>query len=94
MGSMRKQFSKEFKAKVALEALKGLKTTAELSSDFGVHVTQINQWKKELKEGLPNVFAGKKTAEKKQQEKMTDDLYKRIGQLEMDNNWLKKKLCI
>lgn len=92
MGSMRKQFSKEFKAKVALEALKGLKTTAELASDFGVHTTQINQWKKELKEGLPTVFAGKKTAEEKQQEKIVDDLYKRIGQLEMDNNWLKKKL--
>jgi len=93
MGRMRKQFSKEFKAKVALEALRGLKTTAELASDLGVHTTQINQWKKELKEGMPNVFAGKKTGEEKQQEKMVDDLYKRIGQLEMDNNWLKKN-CI
>lgn len=94
MGSMRKTFSKEFKAKVAFEALKGLQTSAELASQFGVHPTQINQWKKELKEKLPGVFAGKKVASEKQQEKMIDDLYKRIGQLEMDNNWLKKKLCI
>jgi transposase-like protein len=92
MGSMRMKFGKEFKAKVAFEALKGLKTTAELASEFGVHTTQINQWKKELKEGLPTVFEGKKTAEEKQQERIVDDLYKRIGQLEMDNNWLKKKL--
>lgn len=92
MGSMRKYFGKEFKAKVALEALKNLKTTAELSSEFDVHATQITQWKKELKEGLPGLFSGKPRSEQKQQEKIVDDLYKRIGQLEMDNNWLKKKL--
>ena len=92
MGSMRKKFGKEFKAKVALEALKGLKTTAELASEYGVHTTQINQWKKELKESLPNVFARGKSAEEKDQEKLVDELYKRIGQLEMDCNWLKKKL--
>ena len=59
MGSTRKRFSKEYKAKVALEALKELKTTAELASEYGVHPTQINQWKKELKTGLPAVFAGR-----------------------------------
>ena len=94
MGNVRKQFGKEFKAKVALEALKGQKTTAELASNFGVHSTQINQWKRELKEALPSIFAGKRSTEEKNQEKMVDDLYKRIGQLEMDNNWLKKKLCL
>jgi len=55
---MKKQFSKEFKAKVALEALKGLKTSAEISSEFSVHPTQIAKWKKELREGLPELFAG------------------------------------
>lgn len=94
MGNVRKQFGKEFKAKVALEALKEQKTTAELASDFGVHSTQINQWKRELREALPSIFAGKRSAEEKNQEKIVDDLYKRIGQLEMDNNWLKKKLCL
>ena len=92
MAKKRKIHSREFKAKVALEALKGLKTTAELASEFGAHTTQINQWKKELKETLPNVFARGKSAEEKNQETLIDDLYKRIGQLEMDNNWLKKKL--
>ena len=57
MGRILKQFGKEFKAKVAFEALKELKTTAELSSEFSVHLSQINQWKKELREQLPGIFA-------------------------------------
>lgn len=92
MGNMRKQFGKEFKGRVAIEALKGLKTTAELSSEYDVHATQINQWKRELKEALPGIFARGKSTEEKDQEKLVDDLYKRIGQLEMENNWIKKKL--
>lgn len=92
MQNMRKQFSKEFKAKVALEAMKSLKTTAEISSEFKVHPTQINKWKNELKEGLPGFFSGKKSAGEKQKDELIDELYKRIGELEMDCNWLKKKL--
>ena len=92
MGRTRKQFSKEFKAKVALEALKELKTSAELSSEYSVHPTQINQWKNELKDGLPGLFFGKKSAEEKDKDQLIDDLYRRIGQLEMENNWFKKKL--
>lgn len=90
MGKVRKQFSKEFKAKVAFEALKGLKTTAELSSEFGVHVSQIAQWKQELREALPGIFSRGKTAEEKDQEKLIGDLYRQIGELQMDCNWLKK----
>jgi putative transposase len=89
---MRKQFSKEFKAKVALEAIKGLKTTAELSSEFGVHPTQVNQWKNELREGLPALFEGKKSPEEKSKEQLIDTLYKQIGELQVEVNWLKKKL--
>lgn len=92
MGRMRKQFSKEFKAKVAIEAIKGLKTTAELSSEFGVHPTQINQWKDELREGLPGIFTGKKSSEEKDKEQLMDMLYKEIGQLQVEVGWLKKKL--
>lgn len=92
MGRVRKEFSKEFKAKVAFEALQGIKTTAELSSEYGVHGTQISQWKNELREGLPGLFAGKRDPESKQKEQTVSKLYERIGQLEMENNWLKKKL--
>ncbi len=92
MGRMRKTFSKEFKAKVAIEAIKGLKTTAELSSEFGVHPTQVSQWKNELREGLPGLFTGKKSTEEKDKEQLIDTLYKEIGQLQVENGWLKKKL--
>ncbi len=92
MSGMRKQFSKEFKAKVALEAAKGLKTTAEISSEFGVHPSQVAQWKNELREGLPGIFSGKRSAEEKDKEQLIEELYKQIGQLQVQNGWLKKKL--
>ena len=92
MSGMRKQFSKEFKAKVALEAMKGLKTSAEISSEYAVHPTQIAQWKKELREGLADVFKGKKSAADKSKDQLIDELYKQIGQLQVENGWLKKKL--
>lgn len=92
MGKVRKQFSKEFKAKVALDALKGLKTTAELSSEYGGHSTQINQWKKELQEGLAGIFERGKPADEAEREKLVDRLYRQIGQLQVECDWLKKKL--
>jgi transposase-like protein len=94
MGKMRKQFSKEFKAKVSLEAMKGLKTTAEISSEYKVHATQITQWKKELQEALPGIFSGRKDPQEKQQKELIDNLYKRIGELAVENDWFKKKLPI
>lgn len=92
MGKVRKRFSKEFKAKVAFEALKGDRTMAELSNEFGVHATQITKWKKELSDGIVGIFAGKGDPEEKTKDKLIEDLYKRIGQIEMENNWFKKKL--
>ena len=92
MRGIRKQFSKEFKAKVALEAAKGLKTTAEISSEFGVHPSQVAQWKNELREGLAEIFSRKESAEEKDKERLIDELYKQIGQLQVEIGWLKKKL--
>jgi putative transposase len=92
MSGIRKQFSKEFKAKVALEAVKGLKTTAEISSEYGVHATQVAQWKRELCEGLPDLFKNRRSADDKSKDHLIDDLYKQIGQLQVENGWLKKKL--
>ena len=92
MGRTRKSFSKEFKAKVAFEALKGDQTMAELSNEFGVHATQIAKWKKELADGIPGLFAGKGDPEEKSKDKLIEELYKRIGQIEVENNWFKKKL--
>jgi transposase len=85
------KFSQEFKAKVALAALKGDKTTAELSSLFGIHANLINRWAKEAKERLSLVF-GNKRAKDKEKDALVEELYKRIGQLNVENEWLKKKL--
>ncbi len=59
MSKQRKRHSAEFKAKVALEAFKGLKTVPELARDHQVHPTQINQWRKPLREGAPSLFGGR-----------------------------------
>jgi transposase-like protein len=87
----RHKFSQEFKAKVALAAIKGDKTTAELSSLFGIHGNLINRWAKEAKERLSLVFADKR-AKEKDKDALVEELYKRIGQLNVENEWLKKKL--
>ncbi len=92
MGRTRKRFSKEFKAKVAFEAIKEEKTLSELSGEFGVHASQITKWKKELADGIPGIFAGKGDPDEKDKDKLIEDLYKRVGQIEMENTWLKKKL--
>ncbi len=87
----RKQHNADFKAKVALEALKGLKTINELASEHGVHPTQINQWKKQVLDALPDLFSNRKNQRQKSQEDLTASLYQQIGQLKVELDWLKKK---
>ena len=88
----RKRHTAAFKAKVALEAAKEIKTLNELASQYEVHATQISQWKKQLLESLPSLFSTqKKTGESA---KKTDDLYRQIGEVTVERDWLKKKLQI
>ncbi len=87
----RHKFSQEFKAKVALAAIKGDRTTDELSSLFEIHGNVINRWAKEAKERLSLVFADKR-AKEQNNDALVEELYKRIGQLNVENEWLKKKL--
>lgn len=91
MVDMRKRFSAAFKAKVAVEALKGEKTIAELSSEYGVHSNQIRQWKKKLVEELPDIFSDRRKRSEKEGEELTSELYRQIGQLKVELDWLKKK---
>ncbi len=88
---MRKKFTPAFKAKVALEALKGQKTIAELARIYEVHPNQIGQWKKKLLEEVPGVFNGRRDREAKDQAELVEELYKQIGQLKVERDWLKKK---
>jgi transposase len=82
----RNKFKPDFKAKVALEALKGDKSTAELAQIFGVHPSQISAWKKQLLEDAPSVFEGKRPS--KGDAVDIDELYKKIGKLEMERDFL------
>ena len=87
----RRRFSKEFKAKVALEAIKAQRTAAELAQEFGVHVNQINLWKKQLIEAAPLAFGNGKDREAEQLKRERDILYRKVGQLQVEVDWLKKK---
>lgn len=91
MGKARRRFSASFKAKVALAAVKGDQTLAELASHFGVHPNQITKWKRQLLEGLPEIFSDGHRQDLRQQEALTDRLYQQIGQLKVELDWLKKK---
>ena len=91
MGAIRKRHSGQTKTKVAIEAIKGEKTLAELSSAYGVHSTQINQWKKQALAMIPDAFSGKRRRQTDDQQALIDELYKHIGQLTVERDWLKKK---
>ena len=86
----RKKHSAEFKAKVALEAAKEIKTLNELASQYGIHPCQISQWKKQLLESLTSVFSTQRKAI--DHAKKFDELYRQIGEVTVERDWLKKKL--
>ena len=88
----RNKHSTQTKVKVALEALKGEKTTAELTAKYSIHATQINLWKKAALEILPEAFSNKRKRQEGDQQALLDELYKQIGQLKVENDFLKKKL--
>src|SRR5262249_6956405 len=88
----RRRHSSEFKARVALEALKGQKTLNELASEFGVHPVQIAQWKRQLVEASAGIFAsGGPSRREREQEQLVEQLYQEIGQLKVEVDWLRKK---
>ena len=90
--SKRKQHAPEFKAKVALEALKGEQTVAELASRFGVHPTMIHTWKKALLEGASGVFERGGTKKPEIDEEQVKELHAKIGALAVANDFLARKL--
>jgi transposase-like protein len=92
---MRKHYTGAFKAEVVLELLKEEKTIAQISSEYGVHVTMLHKWKNAVVDNLSSVFEdeSKKSAAalKKEHEKETSELYAKIGRLTTEVEWLKKK---
>ena len=87
----RKQHGTDYKAKVALAALKGDKTIAELASHYGLHPSQINQWKKQALDALPQIFSDRRLKPDREKEQHEAELYQQIGQLKVELDWLKKK---
>ena len=87
----RKIFSGEFKAKVALEAIRGIRTVNEIGREFGVHPTQVGLWKKELLEQASHVFEAKRGPKPADPSASPERLYSEIGRLKMELDWLKKK---
>jgi putative transposase len=91
MKRKRKTHSGEFKAKVALEAIKGERTLNELAGQYEVHPTQIVQWKQRLVAGATDVFTGGVEHDAAQEAELRDRLYQQIGQMKVELDWLKKK---
>jgi putative transposase len=89
MATTRKRYSGEFKAKVALAALRGDRTMNELAAEYGVHPAQIMQWKKITQEELPGIFTARRNG--KEDEELKAALYQQIGQLKVELDWVKKK---
>jgi transposase-like protein len=91
MSTQRKQYSAEFKARVALEALKGVKTVNEFASAYGVHPTQIAHWKHRLHKEMPDIFSARRDKRDRDQEAFQAQLYQQIGQRKVELDWVKKK---
>ena len=89
---MKKTFTSQQKANVALAAIKGEKTISQISSLYEVHPTQIQIWKKQAISGIAEIFSDKRKKKDESQDKLIGDLYKIIGQRDTELEWLKKKL--
>ena len=90
--SIRKRYDGTFKAKVALEAIKGQKTISQIASEYSIHPNPIVQWKKQLLEEAPQIFSRKRNQEEKAIEEKEAELYRQIGQLKVELDWVKKNL--
>ena len=87
----RKVHTAEFKAKVGLEAVRGVKTINEIGQEYGVHPVQVGQWKKEILEQAKTLFEGKRGPKPVAEHQSPDRLYSEIGRLKVELDWLKKK---
>ena len=91
MGKKRRRFSSEFKARVALAAVRGEKSLSELASEFEVHANLVASWKRQLTEGAAGLFDGGRPPDSGESQAREEKLYEQIGRLKMEVEWLKKK---
>jgi len=94
MARTRRQFDGKFKSKIALEAIRGLRTISEIAKQYQVHPNQVTLWKKQLLDGAEEVFDGSSSSTKKgSDEPEAAELYEQIGRLKVELEWLKKKVA-
>lgn len=91
MKRQKRKHSPEFKARVALEAIKGERTLSEVARDFEIHPVMVGKWKKEMLENLPEIFANKRPNKNKDEEQEKAQLHQKVGQLSMEVDFLEKK---
>lgn len=92
MKAKRRRHEPEFKARVALEALKGIKTIQQIAKDFDIHPVQVSDWKKTMTEGATGIFGpGREKADSEDFERQRDELHAKIGQLTVEVDFLRKK---
>lgn len=89
--SRRKRYDSRFKAQVALEAIKNQQTVAQIASEYGVHPNQVSQWKKQVLDQLPQLFTTGRSKATAETDQLVDELYRQIGQLKVELDWLEKK---
>ncbi len=94
MADIRKKYTPQEKAKIALEALKGNLTISQITAKYGAHSTQISAWKRQALEGLSAIFSGRRSQQVHDQNALIEELYKQIGQLKVELDWLKKKSAL
>jgi transposase-like protein len=92
MSHKRRQHSGEFKARVALAAIRGEKTVHELATEYGVHPVQIAQWKRAIQDEAPRLLSSRRGRQEKEEQELKATLYQQIGQLKVELDWLKKKV--
>ncbi len=90
--NIKKVFTPAFKARVALEAAKGVETIGQLASRFSIHPIQVGVWKKKLLENIDRIFSDKEKRDKEKDREFVDELYKQIGKQKIEIEWLKKKV--
>lgn len=92
MSNVQRQYSSEFKAKVALAAIRGEETVSQLAVRFGIHPTMISGWRKQLEENAGSLFdQGRKASQEKEREATISELYRQIGQLKVEKDFLAKR---
>lgn len=94
MGQKRRTFSAKQKSKIALDAIKERMTASEIAKKYLIHPNQVSKWKSTALEGLEDLFLDKRKSaiQKQEQEELTDKLYRQVGKLQMELEWLKKKV--